>query len=76
MTGTALPASIRSYYDERAATRDNREAVAAVRKRFAANPGRIAEMREFMLSDLHRAVQEHSAAEEYQAGREHPDSDI
>jgi tetratricopeptide (TPR) repeat protein len=61
VTGTALPAPIRSYYETRAATRDNREAVAALHEQFEATAGLLSDMREFTLGDLRRAVQEYRA---------------
>jgi tetratricopeptide (TPR) repeat protein len=61
VTGTALPAPIRSYYEARAATRDNREAVTALREQFEATAGPLSGMREFTTRDLRRAVQEYRA---------------
>jgi tetratricopeptide (TPR) repeat protein len=69
VTGTALPAPIRSYYETRAATRENREAVAALHEQFEATAGLLSDMREFTLRDLRRAVQE------YRATRQPPGSE-
>jgi tetratricopeptide (TPR) repeat protein len=60
VTGTATPAPILSYFEARAATRENRKDVAALRKQAAATAS-PADMREFTLRDLRRAVQEYRA---------------
>jgi tetratricopeptide (TPR) repeat protein len=60
VTGTATPAPIRSYFEARAATRENRKAVAALRKQAEATAS-LADMREFTLRDLRRAVEENRA---------------
>ena len=61
VTGTATPAPILSYFEARAATSENREAAAALRKRAAATAS-PADMRELALRDLRRAVQAERAA--------------
>jgi hypothetical protein len=60
VTGTATPAPILSYFEARAATLENRKDVAALRKQAAATAS-PADMREFTLRDLRRAVQEYRA---------------
>jgi hypothetical protein len=60
VTGAATPAPILSYFEARAATRENRKDVAALRKQ-AATAASLADMREFTLRDLRRAVQEYHA---------------
>ena len=70
VTGTEAPAPIRSYFEARAATRENRKAVADLRKRAAATAS-LADMREFTLADLRRAVREYRGSE---AGTEGSDS--
>ncbi len=57
VTGTAPPAPVLAYFEARAATRENRKAVAALRTQAEATAS-LADMREFTLRDLRRAVRE------------------